>query len=52
MIKEDKKAFEVVEVSTKSETRIKDNETNETYTKEEAICKILNDIREIKKSVV
>lgn len=52
MVKEDKKSFEVVEFSTKSEPRIKDNETNEIYTKEEAICKILNDIKEIKKSVV
>ena len=51
MVKEKQKNFEVVDVSTQSEPRIQDNETKETYTLTEAICEILNDVKEIKKSV-
>jgi hypothetical protein len=51
MVKEEEKDFEVIDVATETERQIQDNETKELYNLEEAVCKILNDLKEIKKSV-
>ena len=51
MVKEKSEGYEVIEFPTKTEPRIKDNETKEFYTVAEAVCKILNEIKEIKKAV-
>ena len=52
MAKEKSKNFEIIDVSTETEPRIQDNETKETYNLIEAICEILNEVKEIKKAVV
>ena len=47
----EKSEYEVVSVATETEPRIKNNETGETYNIIEAVNIILNEIKEIKKSV-
>ncbi len=49
MVKEKEKSFEVVDVATETEPRIQDNETKETYTLTEAVCQVLNELKELRK---
>ncbi len=51
MVKEKSEGYEVFEFPTKTEPKIKDSETKEVYTLTEAVCKILNELKEIKKAV-
>ncbi len=51
MAKEKQDNFEVIDVATATEPMIKDKETNETYTRTSALCKMMNDIKEIKENV-
>ena len=51
MVKDDSN-FEIVNVATATEPKIKDLTTEKEYSFMEAICEILNDVKEIKKSTV
>ena len=51
MAKEKPKNFEVVEVATETEPRVRDNETKETYSLIESICQVLNELKEVRKVV-
>lgn len=46
-----KESFEVIDLATATEPRVRDNETEEIYTLTEAVCKLLNEIKEIRKSI-
>lgn len=52
MDKEKPENFEVVEVAVATEPMIQNKNKKETYTITTALCKILNDLEEIKKAVV
>jgi len=52
MDKENKKNFEVVQIPTETEAKIKDSETNENYNLIEAVCLMWEELREIKRAVV
>lgn len=51
MVKDKSEGYKVVSIATETESRIQDNETKETYSTSEALCKILNELKEIKKAV-
>ena len=51
MDKKEKKNFEVVQVATETEPKIKDIETGESYSLIEAVCLMWEDIKQIKKGV-
>ena len=52
MTKEGKENFEVVEIPTSTERKIQDVETGEVYDLTEAVCKIWNEIKEVRRAVV
>ncbi len=43
--------FEVVEVAKTTEQKIQDNETGEIYNLTQAVCKVWNEIKEMRKSI-
>ena len=47
-----KGGFEVVEVATSTERKIKDIESGEIYDLTEAVCKMWNELKEVRKAVV
>ena len=47
-----KESFEVVEIATSTERKIQDVETGEVYDLTQAICKMWNEIKEMKRAVV
>ncbi len=51
MDKKDKKNFEVVQIPTQTEPKIKDNETNENYTLIEAVCLMWEELRDLRKAI-
>ncbi len=51
MVKEKQDNYEIVDVATETQPRIQDPDTKETYTLNEAICKILNELKEVRKVV-
>lgn len=51
MDKKDKKNFEIVDIPTETEPKIKDNETNEKYSLIEAVCLMWEEMRELRKAI-
>lgn len=47
-----KEGFEVIEVATSTERKIKDVESGEIYDLTEAICKMWNELKEVRRAVV
>ncbi|KKK84995.1 hypothetical protein LCGC14_2777720 [marine sediment metagenome] len=51
MDKKDKKNFEVVQIPTQTEPKIKDNETGENYSLIEAVCVMWEELRDLRKAI-
>jgi len=51
MVKESSETFEVVQVATATEGKIKSTTTDKEMNDKETICEILNVVKEIKRSV-
>lgn len=49
--KKAKDRFEVIEITTQTAPVIKDNESEEIYNELTALCKVMNDVIEIKKNL-
>jgi len=49
--KERKMKYEIVEIATQTAPTIKDNETGETYDLITILCKIANDVDELKRNL-
>ena len=47
-----KEGFEVIEIATSTERKIQDVETKEVYDLTEAVCKMWNELKEVRKAVV
>ncbi len=52
MTKEGKENFEVVEIPTSTERKIRDVESGEIYDLTESVCKMWNEIKEVRRAVV
>ena len=51
MVKTEAETFEIIKVATATEDKIKSNISENELTLSEAICQIMNDVKEIKRLV-